>query len=247
MLFEMRRLNYLDARRLVVAGGTALLAVIGTLAWAQGVDPAEATGVALYVPVFLAAILLGVADGVGVALLAAAAYVALRIPAIRVVGIGPLAGVLAMRTGSYLVFGAVIGLAARRVNGFLSHLERHDLVDERTHLHNARWFLEATDVEMNRVRRALDPERGFLGYGSVFSVVVVSVPDSAFEGREGTRLLTEAAGELSRGLRRSDRPVHAFDQAHLFALLLPGTAGAGATIVAERAADRLRGVLRDRP
>lgn len=236
-------IKYLDARRLVVAGGSALLAIIAVLAWAQGVDPAEAAGVVLYLPVFLAATLLGPGEAVGVAVLAAAAYIGLRIPAIRVVGLSRLSGLLATRAGSYLVFGIVLGLAANKLNASLSHLERYDMVDEVTNLHNARWFLQATDAEMNRVQRALDPERGFLGYGSVFSVVVASVSESAFQGRDGTKLLSSVGAEMARGLRRSDRPVHAVDGSHLFALLLPGTGVVGAGVVAERTTARLSGAL----
>lgn len=241
----MSRLTYVGARHLVVAGGTALLAFLAVIAWAQGVDPPEAVGLALYMPVFLAAILLGFGAGVGVALAAGAIYVALRIPEIHVVGLSRLSGVLGARVGSYLVLGAVIGLAASRLNTSLSHLERHDMVDDATGLHNAKWFLEATDAEMNRVERALDPERGFLGYGSMFSVVVVSVPAPVFEGRERSRLLMHVGEEMAKGLRRSDRPVHAVDQAHLFALLLPGTGRAGATLVAERAVSRLQEAVGD--
>ena len=240
------RPRYTDTRRLAVFGGTLLLAGIAALAWAHGVDPAESVGVALYVPVFLAASLLGPGEGLAVGLLASVGYVGLRVPAIRVVGLGPLSGVLIPRVGSYLLFGAVIGFAARRLNASLSHLERHDMVDGATRLHNARWFLEATDAEMNRVQRALDPDRGFLGYGSVFSVVVAGVGEEAFQGREGTRLLSEVGATMASGLRRSDRPVHAHDTSHRFVLLLPGTASAGAHIVEDRTVERLRELLGDR-
>jgi len=236
-------LRYLDARRLVVGGGTALLAIMAVLAWAQGVDPAEAVGVALYMPVFLAAALLGPAEGIGVAVLASAAYIGLRIPAIKVVGLSRLSGLLATRVGFYLAFGAIIGFAAHRLNASLSHLERHDMVDDVTGLHNARWFLQATDAEMNRVQRALDPDRGFLGYGSVFSVVAASVDNGVFDGREGARLLASVGAQMAKGLRRSDRPVHAADDVHHFVLLLPGTATVGAGVVAERTVQRLRDLL----
>jgi GGDEF domain-containing protein len=242
----LHRLRYTDTRRLAVFGGTLLLAGITALAWARGVDPAESVGAALYVPVFLAASLLGPGEGVGIGLLASIGYVVLRIPAIRVVGFSKLSGVLIPRVGSYLLFGAVIGYAARRLNASLSHLERHDMVDDATRLHNARWFLEATDAEMNRVQRALDPERGFLGYGSVFSVVVAGVGEEAFQGREGARLLSEVGDAMTKGLRRSDRPVHAHDTSHRFVLLLPGTASAGAHIVEDRTVERLRDLLGDR-
>ncbi|TMK42706.1 MAG: hypothetical protein E6G66_16245, partial [Actinobacteria bacterium] len=242
----LHRLRYSDTRRLAVFGGTLLLAGITALAWARGVDPAESMGAALYVPVFLAASLLGPGEGVAIGVLASLGYVGLRIPAIRVVGLSKLSGVLIPRVGSYLLFGAVIGYAARRLNASLSHLERHDMVDDATRLHNARWFLEATDAEMNRVQRALDPERGFLGYGSVFSVVVAGVGEEAFQGREGTRLLSEIGAAMTKGLRRSDRPVHAHDTSHRFVLLLPGTASAGARIVEDRTVERLRGLLGDR-
>ena len=120
------------------------------------------------------------------------------------------------------------------------------MVDDATMLHNARWFLEATDAEMNRVQRALDPERGFLGYGSVFSVVVAGVGEEAFQGREGAKLLSEVGAAMTKGLRRSDRPVHAHDTSHRFVLLLPGTASAGAHIVEDRTVERLRELLGDR-
>lgn len=243
---SLRALRYTDTRRLVVLGGSVLLAGIALLAFARGVDPVEAVGAALYVPVFLAAVLLGPWEGLTVGVLAAGVYVVLRIPAIRVVGLGSLSGILLPRVVSYLVFGAVIGIAAKRLNASLSHLEHHDMVDDATSLHNARWFLEATDAEMNRVQRALDPERGFLGYGSVFSVVVVSMEDGAFHGREGAKLLAAIGAELSQGLRRSDRPVHAADDAHHFVLLLPGTGGVGAGIVEARAVERLRRLFGDK-
>lgn len=243
---DLRDLKYTDTRRLAVFGGTLLLAGIAALAWAHGVDPAEAVGAILYVPVFLAATLLGPGEGIAVGLLAAGAYVALRIPAIKVVGLSKLTGVLVPRVGSYLLFGAVIGFAAKRLNASLSHLEHHDTVDDATRLHNARWFLEATDAEMNRVQRALDPEHGFLGYGSVFSVVVAEVDEATFHGREGARLLSDIGAALAKGLRRSDRPVHAHDTSHHFVLFLPGTGAAGAAIVETRTIERLRSLLGDR-
>jgi hypothetical protein len=240
---RLRRLDYRVTRSLVVAGATVLLAAIAVLAWARGVDPAEAVGVALYMPVFLAAILLGTTEGIAAALLVAGIYVVLRVPAIRVVGLGRLSGLLLTRGGSYLVFGAVMGWAGSKLDASLSHLERHDMVDEATRLHNARWFLEATDAEINRVQRALDPQRGFLGYGSVFSVVVASVPDAAFGGREGARLLRDVGAEMAKGLRRSDRPVHTVDSTHLFAFLLPGTGAVGAGVVEGRITERLESML----
>jgi GGDEF domain-containing protein len=243
---DLRDLRYTDTRRLSVLGGTVLLAGIAALAWAHGVDPAEAVGAVLYVPVFLAAALLGPWEGVGIGVLAAAAYVGLRIPAIKVVGLSKLTGVLVPRVGSYLLFGAVIGYAAKRLNASLSHLEHHDMVDDATHLHNARWFLETTDAEMNRVQRALDPERGFLGYGSVFSVVVAGVDEATFHGHGGARLLSDVGTAMAKGLRRSDRPVHAHDTSHHFVLLLPGTGAAGAEIVGARTVERLGGLLAGR-
>ena len=117
---RLRQLDYQVTRSLVVGGATALLGAIALLAWARGVDPAEAVGVALYMPVFLAAVLLGTGEGIAAALLAGGAYVLLRIPAIRVVGFSRLAGLLATRAGSYLLFGAVMGMAASRLNASLS-------------------------------------------------------------------------------------------------------------------------------
>lgn len=238
--------TYGQTRRLLVLGGTVLLAGIALLAWFHGVDPVEATGAAFYIPVFLAAALLGPWEGAAAGVVASIAYLALRIPAIKVVGFGSLAGILVPRVASYIVFGAVIGLAARRLNTSLSHLERHDQVDAATGLHNAHWLLEALAAETSRVQRALDPVRGFTGYGSVFSLVVASLPGDAFRGRDGTRLLRQAGAELSQGLRTSDRPVHATGQRHLFALLLTGTGAEGAGIVEGRVLERLRRLLGDR-
>src|SRR2546426_6939214 len=65
---RLRQLDYRVTRGLVVAGATALLAAIAILAWARGVDPVEAVGVALYMPVFLAAVLLGSGEGVAAGL-----------------------------------------------------------------------------------------------------------------------------------------------------------------------------------
>lgn len=226
-------LRYETLRRLMLVGGSIVLAVLAALMYARGVDPREVLATGLFIPVFLAALFYGTWAGIAAGAAAAAAYVGLLWSAIDIVGFGAVAGTIMSRSLSYLVFGGISGWAIAQLEAPISKLERHDHIDDVTGLYNARFFLEATELEEARATR----------YGGTFSVVSVVIPDTLMapmsaENRTSTvRRLGEVIVARSRSV---DRVVHAADQRrHLFALVLPETGRDGADILAADLRERL--------
>lgn len=226
-------------RRLVLAGGTGLLAVVAAVMALRGVDPVETAATVLFIPVFLAVVFAKVTGGLVAAVVAFVVYVGLRWTAIAAVGVAPFAGTITARGLGYLAFGVLGGLAMRQVEASLAKLERYDAVDDVTGLGNARLFVDDIDLERSRAQR----------YDTIFSVLVIDVDADALAAqsrRARARTLRAVADVVRDAVRTVDRCVHASDGArHRFAVILPETPAGGAAVLGGRLTDQIRNTLAD--
>jgi diguanylate cyclase (GGDEF)-like protein len=171
---------------------------------------------------------------------AALVYARMRQPAIDAVGDERFVNLILGRAFGYIGFGTLSGWAARQLEASLEKLDVYDVVDDQTGLHNARFFVQDTDLEMARAAR----------YQTLFSVVVVDIPSAALD-RLGRRARAAALRHLGRRLREAvrsmDRAVHARDgNTHRFVVVCPETGPEGARIFADRLADSITDLLRER-
>jgi GGDEF domain-containing protein len=237
---RLSQLGYAKARRLLLATGLAILAVVVVVMYARRVDGVEVAATLLFIPIFLAFVYRGVIGGLVGAIGAIAVYAALRYPAIEAVGVGEFTGLLASRSAAYLIFGLVGGWSMQVLEGSLTKLELYDEVDDETGLYNARHLLQQTDLEMARARR----------YQTLFSIVLLDLPLTSFgtmRARARRALLRDLGRQLREGVRTVDHVVHARDASHhRLAAILPETAGAGAEVFRSRFDERIRGFLADR-
>lgn len=236
----VRRIGYRGARRLLLAAGVAVLLITVAVMYVRRVETVEVLATVLFLPVFVALVFWGVRGGVLVGILAAAAYAALRYPAIDAVGAGRFGGVIASRAVAYIAFGALGGWASRQLETSLEKLELYDQIDDVTGLFNARFFVQDIDLEMSRSKR----------YQTVFSVSVVDIPSSAFEplaGRQRKRAFRDVGQVLRDSVRTVDRAVHAQDpHRHRFAVVLPETGPEGVRVFTERLVERVSDFLSQR-
>ncbi|MEY2476448.1 MAG: hypothetical protein QOG87_1763 [Actinomycetota bacterium] len=233
-------MNYQTARRLLLAGGLAVLLVIAGVMYVRRVDTVEVVAVLLFIPVFLAFTFWRVVGGLVAGVLASLAYLFLRLDAIDQVGLDTFRGHLLSRTTAYIAFGLLGGWAASQVENSLNKLDLYDQIDDATGLFNARFLLQDTDLEMARATR----------YQTLFSVVLVEFPAAALAGL-GRRQRATALKGLGKVLRESvrtvDRVIHAFDgERHRLAVVLPETGREGAQIFASRLVDWTSDYLRQR-
>ena len=237
MTDRLSQLGYDKARRLLLAAGLIVLAVVALLMYVRSVDSVEVAAALLYMPIFVGLAYKGTRGGLIAAVLASLVYTWLRYPAIDAVGFGHFAGLIASRTGAYLVFGLVGGWCNETLESSLDKLELYDQVDDDTGLMNARFFLQQTDLETARAKR----------YQTIYSVVRLSVPTEALAAlsrRKRASLLKELGRQLHEGVRTVDYVVHGrFGDHHLFAAILPETSAAGAEVFRARFADRVRQFL----
>lgn len=237
---RFRALTYAQARRLVVAAGVVLLALIAAVMYARRVETVEVVAVLMFVPVFLSFVLWDVAGGLVAGVAASAAYVGMRWSAIHAVGAGRFTGLVVWRVLGFVVFGGVGGWANRQLRASLSKLDLYDQIDDATGLFNARFFVQDTDLELARARR----------YKTLFAVCVLDVPTApvdALARRSRDRLLRELGRLLAAGVRSVDRAVHGRDgNRHRLAVVLPETGPEGARVFASRLATTVRGFLLER-
>jgi GGDEF domain-containing protein len=236
----VRRVGYRGARRLILAAGVTVLLITVAVMYVRRVETVEVLATVLFLPVFVALVFWGVRGGVLVGILAAAAYAALRYPAIDAVGAGRFGGVIASRAVAYIAFGALGGWASRQLETSLEKLELYDQIDDVTGLFNARFFVQDIDLEVSRSKR----------YQTVFSVSVVDIPSSAFDplaGRQRKRAFREVGQVLRDSVRTVDRAVHAQDpHRHRFAVVLPETGPEGVRVFTERLVERVSDFLSQR-
>lgn len=237
---SLSRIPYSRLRQLLLGAGLAILLITVAILLARSVETAEVIATTLFIPIFIAFVFWGIRGGLIAAVGAIVIYLLVRQPAIDAVGIGRFTGLIVSRSFAFLGFGLIGGWANQMLENSLNKLELYDQIDDSTTLYNARFFVQDTDLEMSRSKR----------YQTVFSLAVVDVPSSAFDGldrRRRTRTLRDLGRLLSDSVRNVDRAVHADDgRQHRFAVVLPETGPEGARIFTERLADRLADYLTHR-
>lgn len=226
-------LTYEQARRLLVAVGLLIIAVLAGVMYARRVETVEVVAVLLFLPIFGAVLLWDVVGGAIAGVLASGVYVALRWSAIRAVGLSQFSGLVTSRVLGFVIFGVVGGWANRQLRRSLLKLVLYDEIDDATGLYNARFIVSQIDLETARSKR----------YKSIFSVAVVDVPRGWIEGlphRQRGGVLRALGGVMTDGIRTVDRAVHsAGPDNHRLAVVLPETGSAGAHQFTERLAHQL--------
>ena len=237
---RLKSLDYDTARRLLLAAGLVVLLATAGVMYIRRVDTVEVAAVLLFIVVFIGFIVWNTTGGLVAALVATAAYVALRMPAIDAVGFDAFSGVIFSRAVAYLLFGAVGGIANRQLAAALTKLEIYDQIDDSTGLYNARFFLQDTDLEISRSKR----------YQTIFSVSILEIPADSFEvssKRRRRALLKELARVLQDSVRAVDRVAHSLDgDVHRFGIVLPETGAEGAEVFSNRLAERVGSFLEER-
>ena len=212
---------------ILIAGLVVLLLVIG-LMLIRRVQTVEVIGTLLFIPIFLAFVFKGIRGGLIAGVLAAITYASMRYPAIDLVGFGRFSGLIASRGIAYLAFGSIGGLASSQLQSSLTKLDLFDEIDDLTGLHNARFFIDNTGLEISRSQR----------YQTMFCVAVVDVPTAPMNGmskRAKDKLIKELADILKESIRTVDRAIHGSDaDEHRFAAILPETARDGGRIFTGR-------------
>ena len=229
----LRRLGYRGGRWLLLGVGVAILLIVAAVVYVRRVESTEVLATLLFIPVFVALVFWGWKGGLAAGVLASAAYAWLRVPAIEAVGLDRFLGLLISRSLAYLAFGGIGGWAARQVEASLTKLDLYDQIDDATGLFNARFFLQATDLEQSRAKR----------YQTLFSVSSVDVPTAALgglSGRKATRALRDLGRAIGDSIRNVDRAIHADDGIyHRFTVVLPETGREGARVFTDRLAERV--------
>ena len=231
--YHREPMSYASTRRLVLAGGLAVLLLVAGVMFVRSVDTVEVVAVLLFIPVFVAFTYGHVIGGAVGGAMATAVYAVLRSPAMDAVGGGRFAGILLGRGVGYLAFGVLGGWATQQLERSLEKLDVYDQVDDATGLFNARFLLQQADLETSRAGR----------YQTFFSLCMVEVPAGPLEAlprRKREALLRDA-------VRSVDRAVHARDgSVHRFAVICPETGAEGAQVFGGRLAERIAAFLRSR-
>jgi GGDEF domain-containing protein len=164
--------------------------------------------------------------GFGAAVLAAAVYVALRIPLLSADGLTDDAlALIAIRVGTYAVIGVIGGEVAGRLKYLLARLENGALVDPVTGAYSA----------CHAGASIVTAIAAFDRYGTPFSVVALGVSPSLNEGarpRRVAQVMRHLAGALRNDIRLVDDLAYRGDGR--FLVLLPNTDSDGADVVAAR-------------
>ena len=220
-------MTFARARSILLMAGLILILLVGLVALSRGVDLLEVTATLLFIPVFAGFLFGGVRGGFALGVVAAVAYVLLRIPSLQLVGLTPLAGQIAARVVGYLGFGLGGGWAAQHIKAALDKFDLHDDIDDETGVGNARSMIEITDTEKARADR----------YQKVFSVILADVSSPTWVAdpvRKQRALLRDLGQRLERAIRSSDHAAHARrGDHHLIGLVLPETGPEGARIASE--------------
>ncbi|HKY47450.1 MAG TPA: hypothetical protein VJQ79_05630 [Acidimicrobiia bacterium] len=229
-------LTFERAKTLLLMSGLILIGVVGLVALTRGVDPVEVAGTLLFVPVFAGFLFFGIPGGVILGIAAGLAYVALRWPAVQLVGLGALAGQIVARVAGYIIFGMGGGWAIGQIQATLEKLELHDDIDDETGLGNARSMLETVDLERARADR----------YQKLFSVVAADFRAPAWEDlspRKQRTVHRDLGIKVAAGVRATDHVAHARQgEHHIIGVVLPETAAAGAKIFAQNLHSQLSGL-----
>ncbi len=117
-----RDLNYAVVRLVISGVGLAVLSVTSLVLLARDFDPVEIVGSLLFVPVLIGFLRWGLRGGLVAGVAAALFYAMLRYPALRPLGSGRVAGLIAFRALVFVAFGAAGGWAIRRLRLSLEKL-----------------------------------------------------------------------------------------------------------------------------
>jgi GGDEF domain-containing protein len=220
-------LTFDRARSILLFSGVGLMGIVALGALAVGVDRVEVAATLLFIPVFAGFLFFGMKGGLVMAAAASIAYLALRFPAIRLVGFSATIGQILVRVFGYLGFAAGGAWAASQVKGSLEKIENREDVDKATGLGNARSMIEAVDLERSRADRDK----------TTFSLVAADFMTPTWESlpaRKQQALLTDLVAKLVSGLRGADHAVHARKgEHHVIGIVLPETTADGARVVAD--------------
>lgn len=245
-----KQLTYLQARVLLLLLGLALAISQTLLAWERGAAPTEVLAPALYIPVFAGAIFFSYAGGVVAAGVSSLIYGVLLSEQTAAIGMRLFVGLLVNRVATYLFYGIIIAVAARYLESRLRKLEMHDLIDDVTELFNPAFFLENTELEMERAKR----------YQTLFSITELNVDREAFAGfprRRYRRVLRELGRRIEEGIRapwtdpfrrrNTDLPVRVDEgDRDRFFFILPETGPQGADVFTQKVAGGVREFLGSR-
>ena len=230
------KLTFDRAKTLLLMSGLILIGVVGLVAVARGMDPIEVAGTLLFVPVFAGFLFVGIRGGIALGIAAGISYILLRLPAIRLVGWGPLAGQIAARVAGYVMFGMGGGWAIEQIRATLEKLELHDAIDDDTGLGNARSMLEIVDLERARADR----------YQKIFSVVAADFwaqEWARLPARKHRAMLRDLGIKVAAGVRATDHVAHVRRaDHHVIGVVLPETATTGARVFAENLHRQLSGL-----
>ncbi len=229
----MRTLDWDRARAVLLATGVGLIALIALTAFIRDVDRVEIVATLMYAPILAGLLSFGLTGGLALGLAAAGVYIGLRLPAIDLVGITPLAGTIMSRVLGFVAFGALGGWAADQLRTALDRYELIDEVDEDSGLGNARAIVNSIAREASRAKR----------YATPFSVVTTTFDDIGTDRRSRARL-RELGAKIAASIRASDQAAHIrSDGTHQIVLVLPETAADGAETVAANLGLLVGGVM----
>ncbi len=230
---RVRSIDYRRARSVALLTGMIVIGLVAATMLLRQVDPIEVIATISFAPIFVGMLLFGWRAGAGLGLAAAGLYLSLRLPAVRLVGWGPLLGLMLGRAIGFVAFGVVGGWAATELGAAIGKLELYDTVDDDTRLGNARSFARAVDREQARVAR----------HSAVFSVAAVEFPLPS-ESRRRVRLLREIGRTLDGSVRTADDLCHLpAPKGSTVVAVLPDTGPEGAATVAAALARRLSPIL----
>jgi len=235
----VRRATLVQVRLLLLVLGIGVGVAQTLLAWDRGAAPTEVLAPALYIPVFGAAIFFGVVGGLAAAALSSTLYGLVLIDQSGVLGTRLFVGMLVNRTTTYVLYGLVVAIGARFLEGKLHKLELYDHIDDETDLYNSSFFLDDTAMELSRAGR----------YSSIFSVAEVRLADDLFARSSRSRrrhTRRDMAKLLRTAIRTVDRPSRVRDEdGDRFLVILPETDRQGSDILAERLGTAARRYLAD--
>jgi hypothetical protein len=245
-----KQLTFFRARLLLLVLGAGFAIGQTVLAWDRGAPPSEVLAPALYVPLFAGAIFWGITGGLIAAASCSLIYSLVLVDQSEALGIRAFVGLLVSRITTYILYGLVIAGATRYIESRLAKLELYDQIDDLTGLFNSKFFLESTELEMERSKR----------YRTLFCVSELDVARETFTGipkKRYERVIRELSKKLEQGpglrfddpfhRRATDQPVRIDDgQKDRFFILLPETPPQGAAIFTEKIERATRELLTER-
>jgi len=189
----------------------------------------------LLLAVLFGAVRLGAKGGMLAAIAASAVYVTLRTELFSSTDLGyGDTVVMASRLIAFGMVGVVGGEVCSRVRHGIAILEGGNALDDWSRVYNQAWAHKTLVAAKERAER----------YGEPFSVVLVSMSPSLFDGVSASRqraMVRTLADYIRADVRMVDE-IARFDDGR-FAVVLPHTPRPGGIVVAARACDGLRTLL----